>query len=55
MNNKFAVILDMDGVLVDNNPIHVEAWKVYAERLGFELTPEKIRNDLYGGTNADAF
>ena len=45
----------MDGVIVDNNPVHVEAWKIYAERLGFELTPEKIRNDLYGRTNADAF
>lgn len=45
----------MDGVLVDNNPVHVEAWNVYAKQLGFELTPEKIRNDLYGRTNADAF
>ncbi len=55
MNSDFAVIFDMDGVLVDNNPIHVEAWKVYSERLGFELTPEKIKNDLYGRTNVDAF
>ena len=55
MKSEFAVIFDMDGVLVDNNPVHVEAWKVYADRLGFELTEKKIRNDLYGRTNADAF
>ena len=55
MNNQFAVIFDMDGVLVDNNPVHIEAWNIFADKLGFELTPEKIRNDLYGRTNADAF
>ncbi|MDA0194879.1 MAG: HAD family phosphatase [Bacteroidetes bacterium] len=55
MKKGFAVIFDMDGVLVDNNPVHVETWKIYADRLEFELTPEKIKNDLYGRTNADAF
>ena len=55
MKSDFAVIFDMDGVLVDNNPIHIEAWKSYANDLGFELTPEKIKNDLYGRTNNDAF
>jgi len=49
------VIFAMDGVLVDNNPVHVETWKIYADRLGFELTPEKIKNNLYGRTNTDAF
>jgi len=55
MSKRFAVFFDMDGVLVNNNPVHIEAWKIYAERLHFELTPEKIKNDLYGRTNADAF
>ena len=55
MSNNFAVIFDMDGVLVDNNPVHIEVWKMLSEKLNFELTPEKIRNDLYGRTNADAF
>ena len=55
MQTDFAVIFDMDGVLVDNNPVHIEAWTIFSEKLGFELTPEKIRNDLYGRTNADAF
>ena len=49
------MIFAMDGVLVDNNPVHVETWKIYADRLGFELTPEKIKNDFYGRTNTDAF
>ncbi len=49
------MIFAMDGVLVDNNPVHVETWKIYADRLGFELTPEKIKNNLYGRTNTDAF
>ena len=49
------MIFDMVGVLVDNNPVHVEIWKIYADRLGFELTPEKIKNDFYGRTNTDAF
>ena len=55
MKKAFAVIFAMDGVLVDNNPVHVETWKIYADRLGFELTPEKIKNNLYGRTNTDAF
>ena len=55
MQESFAVIFDMDGVLVDNNPIHIKAWEVYAERLSFELTPEKFRDQIYGRTNSDAF
>ncbi|MEQ9424022.1 MAG: HAD family phosphatase [Cyclobacteriaceae bacterium] len=55
MKNNFAVIFDMDGVLVDNNHVHIEAWKIFADKLGFELTPEKIKNDIFGRTNSDAF
>jgi len=27
-------IFDLDGVIVDSMPLHVEAWKIYLERLG---------------------
>ena len=46
-----AMALDMDGVIVDSNPLHTEAWKEYNRRFGIEAgasLPERMygrRND----------
>jgi beta-phosphoglucomutase family hydrolase len=47
----FAVLFDMDGVLVDNMSFHVDAWRAFCERHGFpfELTDY---NQNMNGRNA---
>jgi beta-phosphoglucomutase len=45
-----ALIFDMDGVLVDSNPVHVEAWKIYNRRHGVATTPAMVEA-MYGRRN----
>jgi beta-phosphoglucomutase len=45
-----AVILDMDGVIVDSNPIHRNAWSIYNRRFGIE-TNEAMQQRMYGKRN----
>jgi beta-phosphoglucomutase family hydrolase len=45
-----AVILDMDGVIVDSNPIHRNAWRLYNRRFGIE-TDEAMQQRMYGKRN----
>lgn len=48
MANQFsAVIFDLDGLLVDSEPVQLEAWTVYLRRFNEELTP-KLRASMYG-------
>jgi beta-phosphoglucomutase len=47
-----ALIFDMDGVLVDSNPVHREAWKEYNRRFGIETTEEMYQR-MYGKHNAE--
>lgn len=49
----FAVIFDMDGVLVDSNPAHEIALKQFSKQKGFDLTEEQLRNKIFGRTNKD--
>jgi len=37
-----AVFCDMDGVILDSMPYHVEAWKRAASEFGFRLDEEKV-------------
>jgi beta-phosphoglucomutase len=45
-----ALIFDMDGVLVDSNPAHREAWKAFNRRYGMETT-EAMQQFMYGKRN----
>jgi beta-phosphoglucomutase len=45
-----AVILDMDGVIVDSNPVHRNAWSIYNRRFGIE-TDEAMQQRMYGKRN----
>ena len=45
-----ALLFDMDGVIVNSNPVHREAWEVYNRRLGIETT-EEMHQRMYGKRN----
>ncbi|MHA8052917.1 HAD family hydrolase [Aquirufa sp. Wall-65K1] len=50
-----AVLLDMDGVVVDNLPYHVDAWLLFCEQHGIPLTREVFYRDLNGMNSKDTF
>lgn len=45
-----ALIFDMDGVIVDSNPLHRESWEVFNRRYGLETT-EAMHQRMYGKRN----
>jgi HAD superfamily hydrolase (TIGR01509 family) len=45
-----ALIFDMDGVIVDSNPIHRKAWVAFNRRYGLETT-EAMLDGMYGRHN----
>ncbi len=53
MIQPFAVIFDMDGVIVDTNPFHKKAIHQFCEKYGFQLTENELLNKVYGRTNRD--
>jgi beta-phosphoglucomutase len=47
-----ALIFDMDGVIVDSNPLHRQAWEAFNRRYGLE-TSEAMHESMYGKRNDD--
>lgn len=45
-----AMALDMDGVIVDSNPLHVEAWMLYNRRFGIDAG-RSLAERMYGRRN----
>ena len=52
MRRELALILDMDGVIVDSNPVHREVWAAYNRRFSIE-TDEAMQQRMYGRRNDD--
>ena len=50
-----AVLFDMDGVVVDNLPYHVDAWLLFCERHNIPLTREVFYKELNGMNSKDTF
>jgi len=46
-----ALILDMDGVIVDSNPVHTQCWRVYLRRHGIE-PDESLPQRMFGRHNS---
>ena len=40
-----GLLFDLDGVLVNTNPLHYQAWKELAEELGIPFTPKDLNFD----------
>lgn len=53
MDFSVAFIFDMDGVIVDSNPVHKIALKQFCQEHGYELTDQQLREKIYGRTNKD--
>src|SRR6478735_4265200 len=51
MSESFAIIFDMDGVIVDSNPYHKIALQQFAKQHGYELTEQLLKEKVYGRTN----
>lgn len=47
-----ALLFDMDGVLLDSNPVHAQAWVAYNRRFGVE-TDQTMLSRMYGRHNAE--
>lgn len=45
-----ALIFDMDGVVIDSNPVHREVWVAFNRLYGLETT-EAMLQSMYGGRN----
>lgn len=48
---EFAVIFDKDGVIINNNEYHKEAWKIYLNKYQLHLDDESFKANIYGQTN----
>lgn len=53
MKKLEAVLFDMDGVIVDSNPVHKEVLIEFFGKHGVELDEENLRDNVYGRTNKD--
>jgi len=49
--NSFAVIFDMDGVIVDTNPYHKISLNQFCSKYGYSFNDEDLINKVYGRTN----
>jgi beta-phosphoglucomutase len=50
-----AVIFDMDGVLVDSNPFHIQKWKEFLHERGIPYNAEDLPTQILGMRNDTAF
>lgn len=50
MSEIQALIFDMDGVILDSNPLHVEAWAAYNRRFGIGMD-EAMQQRMFGKRN----
>lgn len=50
-----AAIFDMDGVLVDSNPFHVEKWMAFLKERKVSFNPQELPKQILGQRNDHAF
>ncbi|HEX2736450.1 MAG TPA: beta-phosphoglucomutase family hydrolase [Polyangiaceae bacterium] len=50
-----AVLFDLDGTMVDNMQYHIDAWIEMGQKLGHELTRERIQREFSGRKNEELF
>ena len=51
--SSYAVIFDMDGVIIDSNPFHKISLRQFCEKYGYHLSDQELINKIYGRTNKE--
>lgn len=51
--SSFAVIFDMDGVIIDSNPFHKISLRQFCEKYGYHLSDQELISKIYGRTNKE--
>jgi beta-phosphoglucomutase len=51
--SSYAVIFDMDGVIIDSNPFHKISLRQFCEKYGYHLSDQELISKIYGRTNKD--
>ena len=51
--SSYAVIFDMDGVIIDSNPYHKISLRQFCEKYGFHLSDDELVKQIYGRTNKE--
>jgi beta-phosphoglucomutase len=51
--HDFAVIFDMDGVIVDSNPFHRKVLTDFCQKHGYMLSEDQMKTQIFGRTNKD--
>ncbi len=49
----FAILFDMDGVIVDSNPYHKLAFQAFLKQYNISLTDDELKVYVYGRTNQE--
>ncbi len=50
-----AALFDLDGTLVDSEPVHRAAWRAFFDARGWEVSEETYASHFVGRRGADAF
>ncbi len=50
---QFALLFDMDGVVVDSNPFHKKVLKEFISSKGKDIDEAELKANVYGRTNRD--
>ncbi|MFA5848989.1 MAG: hypothetical protein A2X18_03855 [Bacteroidetes bacterium GWF2_40_14] len=50
----YAIIFDMDGVVIDSNPYHKIGWTRFFNKKGVEVNDEIFKNLIFGTTGDEA-
>lgn len=50
-----AIIFDMDGTLMNNNPYHFKAWQAFYEKYGRSISLEEYKTEISGHTSVEIF
>ena len=53
MQNKFALIFDMDGVIADTTILHEKAWFAFCNNHNVAITSKLFRDKLFGMSNRE--